>query len=162
MSFDEIKNIHPKIRLTLTHTVASLLEPSCTCTPQQTIAFLDTQCEIKDLYRKPIDRINSYWAIAVTQKSDWTIFLYHYLFTTNVRPNQSVAGHSNHLSPQDQVSLKFGQLSPSVGIGVIRRDRFIVLCSFHCKLNIYIYNIYNLQFTILGFSLQYTGVDFRC
>ena len=60
--FEEINNLHPNIKLTLTHTTPPNQEPECECTPTQTIAFLDTQCEIKngrietDLFRKPTDK----------------------------------------------------------------------------------------------------------
>ena len=60
----EINQIHPSIKLTMTHT--SIRNESsdfkCNCPEQYSISFLDTLCEIKsgkiitDLYRKPTDR----------------------------------------------------------------------------------------------------------
>ena len=61
---EEINKIHPNIKFTMTHTTpASEPEASrCSCTPQESVQFLDTSCSIKegriivDLYRKPTDR----------------------------------------------------------------------------------------------------------
>jgi hypothetical protein len=60
--FQEVNNIHPNIKLTMSHTsLKSELEP-CECSFKESIPFLDTECKIKegkivtDLYRKPSDR----------------------------------------------------------------------------------------------------------
>ena len=63
--FDEMNQMHPTIKFTMTHTTpASQMNQisSCTCDKIEAIPFLDTLCKIKDgqistdLYRKPSDR----------------------------------------------------------------------------------------------------------
>ena len=62
--FTEINNIHPTIKFTMSHTtpITEQQDPSCPCTPSESIPYLDTSCKIKqgkiitDLYRKPTDQ----------------------------------------------------------------------------------------------------------
>ena len=64
MFFDEVNQIHPKIKFTMTHTTPKNESPhqQCSCEPIYSIPFLDTLCTIKngkietDLYRKPTDK----------------------------------------------------------------------------------------------------------
>ena len=59
--FQEINNIHPSIKFTMSHTSNIYEDPStrCDCPNQETIPFLDTSCKIVDgriildLYKKP-------------------------------------------------------------------------------------------------------------
>jgi len=58
---DELNNIHPYIKFTMSHTTTKS-ELSCDCNPQESIPFLDTLCSIKEgkistnLYKKPTDK----------------------------------------------------------------------------------------------------------
>ena len=61
--FQEINSIHPNIKFTMSHTTHEKEQPqSCSCTPMESIPYLDTSCSIKkgkivsDLYRKPTDK----------------------------------------------------------------------------------------------------------
>ena len=60
--FNEVNNIHPSIKLTMTHTTLKNEQHSCECPQKHSISFLDTCLSIKDgkinidLYRKPTDR----------------------------------------------------------------------------------------------------------
>ena len=62
--FLEINKIHPTIKFTMSHTtpISEQQDPSCPCTPRDSIPYLDTSCTIKqgkivtDLYRKPTDQ----------------------------------------------------------------------------------------------------------
>ena len=63
--FDEINEMHPTIKFTMTHTTPKTLsdqEKKCPCERIDAIPFLDTLCELKEganstgLYRKPTDR----------------------------------------------------------------------------------------------------------
>ena len=63
--FEEINQIHPTIKFTMTHTTPKnelMKPPVCQCPQVEAIPFLDTLCQIKnvkistDLYRKPTDR----------------------------------------------------------------------------------------------------------
>ena len=63
--FEEINQIHPYIKFTMTHTTpksAQVQPAQCSCDQLDSIPFLDTLCEIKngkietDLYRKSTDR----------------------------------------------------------------------------------------------------------
>ena len=62
--FDEINNINPAIKFTMSHTALKneTLENSCPCVAKYSIPFLDTLCTIEngkiviDLYRKETDR----------------------------------------------------------------------------------------------------------
>ena len=61
---EDINQINPSIKLTLTHTSVpgEAEKDKCDCKPKSAIPFLDTMCSIKngriytDLYRKPTDR----------------------------------------------------------------------------------------------------------
>ena len=65
---NEINQINPNIKLTMTHTSVpgEADQDKCDCLPVTSIAFLDTLCSNKDgkiqtdLYRKPTDR-NQYF-----------------------------------------------------------------------------------------------------
>ena len=62
--FQDINNIHPNIKFTISHTLIQneSEESRCSCIPQESIPFLDTSCKIEngkiilDLYKKPTDR----------------------------------------------------------------------------------------------------------
>ena len=62
--FNEINEIHPNIKFTMSHTTPSTEQqnPTCSCEPKDSIPYLDTSCQIKqgkiitDLYRKPTDK----------------------------------------------------------------------------------------------------------
>ena len=62
MFFDEINQIHDKLKFTMTHTTPENSQGDCACEPIKSIPFLDTLCTIKqgkietDLYRKPTDK----------------------------------------------------------------------------------------------------------
>ena len=64
MFLDELNKIHPSIKFTMSQTNNSFEDFStkCTCTPQDSIQFLDTSCMISegkinlDLFKKPTDR----------------------------------------------------------------------------------------------------------
>ena len=59
---DELNQVHPTIRFTVSHTTPSQEDNPCNCTPSDTLAFLDTSTSIfenkitVDLYKKPTDR----------------------------------------------------------------------------------------------------------
>ena len=62
---EELNEIHPTIKFTMNHTLPYLKEnnnPECDCGLSNSLAFLDTSCQISDgniivdLYRKPTDR----------------------------------------------------------------------------------------------------------
>ena len=61
---DEMNNIHPSIKFTMTHTtpLSEMNNPCCACPIKTSIPYLDTSCSIKngkiilDLYRKETDR----------------------------------------------------------------------------------------------------------
>ena len=60
---DEINNLHPSIKFTMSHTTPPNIEkPACDCKAEQSLPFLDTSCKIldgrivTDLYRKETDR----------------------------------------------------------------------------------------------------------
>ena len=63
---DELNKLHPTIKFTMCHTLPNLKEnaqpTTCSCKPEQSLAFLDTSCKIVDgqivvdLYRKETDR----------------------------------------------------------------------------------------------------------
>ena len=60
--FNEMNEIHPNIKFTMSHTKPSHGQNECECSNLDSIPFLDTSCTIKegkivlDLYRKPSDR----------------------------------------------------------------------------------------------------------
>ena len=63
--FEELNQVHPTMKFTMTHTTPKLNQiraPECDCPQIEAIPFLDTLCQIKegkictDLYRKPTDR----------------------------------------------------------------------------------------------------------
>ena len=63
MFFNELNEMHPTIKCTMTHIKpTSSLPDTCHCKPITSIPFLDTLCRVKegkistDLYRKPSDR----------------------------------------------------------------------------------------------------------
>ena len=64
MFFEEINQIHPKLKFTMTHSTPGDGTPhhECSCEQTMSIPFLDTLCTIKegkietDLYRKPTDK----------------------------------------------------------------------------------------------------------
>ena len=59
---DEINQVHPNIKLTMSHTTPDSQTNECGCENMKAVPFLDTSCSIKegkvilDLYRKPSDR----------------------------------------------------------------------------------------------------------
>ena len=64
MFFNEINNMHPSIKFTMSHTTNSLedISTKCACPNKDKIAFLDTSLQIVDgkiildLYQKETDR----------------------------------------------------------------------------------------------------------
>ena len=60
---NELNNLHPTIKFTMSHTTPHVIDkPNCGCKPATSIPFLDTSCQIDqgkivtDLYRKKTDR----------------------------------------------------------------------------------------------------------
>ena len=63
--FHEINQIHPDIKLTMSHTTPNTIKYEtnpCDCEEKESVPFLDTKCRIKDnkistdLYKKPTDK----------------------------------------------------------------------------------------------------------
>ena len=81
--FDKINQIHPSIKLTMTHTSrkAEPISERCSCEETSSIQFLDTSCSIVnkrikvDLFRKKTDRNQ-------------------YLLTSSCHPVQTTKKHS--------------------------------------------------------------------
>ena len=91
--FNEINNMHPTIKFTMTHTTPEYykdLPESCDCPKIQAIPFLDTSCRVKegristDLYRKPSDR-NQYLLPSSCHPSECTKSIPYSLSTRIVR-----------------------------------------------------------------------------
>ena len=59
---DQLNQIHPTIKFTISHTTLKDEDQPCQCTPSNSLAFLDTSTSIVDnkivvdLYKKPTDR----------------------------------------------------------------------------------------------------------